>query len=458
MLKKISLNQRTIGNFIFPSSYAYLSDESTYVYLISRTGTSIILEKTLFDELQSESIRVELQNKLIQRGFSSSFTYLDVRDRPIRPRFFMIDFTTQCNMSCYYCLRNFNDEGNAISFPQLKAILEYIVSYCRENEIDDIAVQAWGGEPLIAIDKIAFTAEYFEKHDIHARISVQTNGLLLNKNNVDLLSKHKISVGVSMDGVAEIQNIHRRKLGGQDTFNTVTNGLKTLRTIYGDEIGTITVISQFSLLYLEQSLDYFVKHLGLKSIKFNLVHSNGDDFDKSTLVRGEYIQQFVDRLLNHLISLYEEGYEVIEGNIKDRLQNLLTHEFSDLCHTHGCTGGYTFVTFAQNGDVFPCELVGNSVVKMGNINDGISLPELITKSLSNKYFTQRKCSKNQSCDWYSFCRGGCTATILSYNDECRRIAEEECVLNKYLYPKLVELILTRPELIKKMTGDGLNFQ
>jgi len=254
------------------------------------------------------------------------------------------------------------------------------------------------------------------------------------------------------DRCPELHNLHRRDLGDLDTATAVENGIANLHEVYGNQFGTITVCSNYSLKYIERTLYYFARSLKLYSLKFNMVHPNNVDFDMSTLIAPCDIPHFYDRLITKLVALNLEGYEIYESNLSVKLENLLTHNYGDLCHSHGCTGGYTFVTFSREGKIYPCELVYKEDLLLGNIDDDEPLEEQIGRNLHNRYFTSKVDRECRKCDWLPFCRGGCTASAISYGSKGRMVDPMECNINRYLYPKLVSIILENPEYVKILTG------
>jgi len=163
---------------------------------------------------------------------------------------------------------------------------------------------------------------------------------------------------------------------------------------------------------------------------------------------GQYIPE---TLMDEIININKAGKKIFDANVRDKVLNLVKGGCNQLCHSDGCTGGYTFVTFARNGDIYPCELVGNESLKIGNINDG-NLSEIITNSVStNRYFKKKEDEKCHLCPWKVYCNGGCTASILSYGDKSG-IDEKECVINRYLYPRLIDKILNNREDIYYLTN------
>jgi uncharacterized protein len=451
------MNQGYINEFTFESFCffgAYFFSEETKVFLLSKSGTSIVIDITLLNELQSQKPHDDLQFKLFQRGFGSLYdqkraTLPICMSNDTRPDFFMVDFTTKCNMNCVYCLRHFEDSGEIIGEDVLIDICNYIISYCKNNDIRMITFQPWGGEPLLAIDRILLSKTIFDRSDIQVRYSLQTNGLILDTNMFDILLKNNISFGVSIDGCALAHDCHRVDLSGYATHERIVTNIKKIHEFNTEhEFSTISVNSNLNLKHIGTSIDYFVNKLKIRHLKFNIVHPNGEEFDKSMLININSIPEYVNTLLDNIVMQNTNGNHCIEANISDKLLNLLAKRDGEICHTNGCLGGRKFISFGSDGSIFPCELIGSKDNLIGTIYDGFSLVENINNAIDRiPYFKEKRDVKCDTCPFYCFCRGGCYASAYSYGKAAGEIDEIECAVNRVLYPRLINLILNNPSIV-----------
>lgn len=433
---------------------AWLFRGSRYAYLLSDAGTGLVVSLGLADQVARGEPDEDLAFKLYQRGFGR--VYGQERFAPEQeddlPRFFMIDFTTQCNCNCIYCLRHFENVGQTITPEQLTDICRYIIGYCRDCGIDSISFQPWGGEPLIALDRILLAREVFSRAGIRASFSIQTNGLLLTPEVYRTLKAHDIGVGVSIDGDAATHDAHRVDVRGAVTHGRIAAQLKALREIDPDlAIGTISVNSRHSAPHIRHNIAYLVQELGLLRLKFNLVHPNGEGFDHSMLLTEAEIPAYVEDVLQGVLEQRAAGYPVTETNIMDKAMNLLCRPDDDLCHSRGCRGGRRFISFSQEGDIYPCELIGSTPNRMGNIRDGIPLPQLLARAQQTlPYFEPRRTDECRDCPWLPFCGGGCRASAMAYGREAAQVDPMECAVNRALYPRLVELLLEDPARVEEL--------
>ena len=439
--------------FSFQGAHCYYNE--TKCFLLSSFGTTIIIDRALMAEIDDASVSENLAFKLYQRGFATAYNNPRFIDHPfeIKPTLFMIDFTTKCNCNCIYCLRHFEDVGDSISLVQLDKITDYIIDYCQKNRISNISFQPWGGEPMIELEKVIHCKNRFTDAGINAAFTIQTNGLLLTLENFKKLRDNDIHIGVSIDGLAEVHDAHRLDVRGNKTHSRIVNNLKAILEQYPDcNIGTLSVNSAYSMDNISEDVDYIVNHIGIPSIKFNLVHpSGGCDFNEEILISKENLPEYVSRVLRAVIEQINKGNRCYESNIADKLCNLMGLPKDNMCNSMGCRGGVTFISFDRDGNIYPCEMIGRPEMKLGNVSDGEDLIELIVKAHdSNPYYAPRRVDSCCGCPFFYYCRGGCKACSLAYGKEAAEIDDIECEINKALYPMLIELILDNPDLAEKI--------
>lgn len=439
--------------FSFHGAHCYFHD--TRCFLLSGAGTSIVLDRALAEEIKHRSVSDDLAFKLYQRGFGSAYGHPRFPERPaeIRPTLFMIDFTTKCNCNCIYCLRHFEDAGESISPEQLDRITDYIIDYCHKYRIKNIAFQPWGGEPMIELDKILHCKKRLEDAGVSAAFTLQTNGLLLTMENYRKLRGSDIHIGVSIDGLAEVHDAHRLDVRGGKTHGRVVENLKAILAQYPDcSIGTLSVNSAYSMEHIAEDVDYIVNHIGISRIKCNLVHpSGGCDFPEEMLISREELPEYVRRVLDAVIGQIRKGNPCYEANIADKLCNLLGLPNDNMCNSAGCRGGVSFISFDRSGNIYPCEMIGRPEMVLGNVSDGSDLIELIVKAQdTNPYYAPRKTGACADCPFFCYCRGGCKACSLAYGKEAAEIDGVECEINKALYPLLIDILLTDPQLAEKL--------
>jgi uncharacterized protein len=458
LLKKI--NSYQVADFNFLGCDCFINHDNSFI-LNRHSGTSMIISNDILEKISSSNLDESIKFKLIQKGFAivqnSNEIQYDFEDKFNLPRSFLIELTKKCNLHCRYCFRDFNLTKNneEISYSEINFICQYILNYCKKYNIRNITLQGWGGEPLLCLDKLVYIKNFFKKSDVKIDIMIQTNATLITKNIARVLKDNQFGVGISIDGFESVQNLQRPYSDGRKSFNDVMRGIKNLNEV-SQKFGVISIITKESLPYTEKIIEFLANDLKANSIKLNIMHAN-KHADNNMAINNSEISLFIDKMLNKLINLNENGIHITESNISSKLKNLLIRVSGSICKMAGCNGGKQLISFDKNGNVYPCELTDHSDEILGNIHTEESLPLLIQKGSKNKkYFQNKKIPECDECTYYCFCKGGCSAAVKYSNYECA-IDIQECYVNKELYPKLIKLILDKPKTVEKMVDKSIVF-
>jgi uncharacterized protein len=139
-----------------------------------------------------------------------------------------------CNLNCSYCFYLHKEDllSTSNNWRMSDALLEkFIRKYIQEQDHDEIVFSWQGGEPtLCGLDYfkkiVAFERKYMGNKIIQN--DLQTNGTLLDNDWCIFLRDHNFLVGLSVDGPAELHDIHRRTKSGKPTFHRVWRAVELL--------------------------------------------------------------------------------------------------------------------------------------------------------------------------------------------------------------------------------------
>lgn len=444
------------GQLSFCGCYAFSKGKKHL--LLGENGNIILINDTIYRKILDNELDEEIWFKLLQRRLAVH----KEQDSPsqeesilIRPTYFMIDMTNRCNMGCRYCLRDNKSslEVKVIDKEMVIRICKYIANYCKKNNIGQAYIQPWGGEPLLEKDKIFLIQEEMQRNGITANITIETNGLLLSDKLMKELYDRNIGYGISIDGFAEVHDGQRTFPNGMGTHERVEQAVRKTQKYYGEHTSVLATATKQSIPYLGEIIEYFAKDLKVNKIKMNFVHKSVFQQEDEFCVDEEDIETGINQMCRKLVSLNEENINIMEYNLWVKMMNILTNRKMDACISRGCSGGRSMIVFDVHGNIFPCDVTDFSEESIGNISDSQDLNKLIQFGIEEKsYFFKKESKECLNCPWRHFCRGGCTVHVKCAGEKPGSIDRIECTANKVLYPKIIELILEKPELVNRMVG------
>ena len=154
-----------------------------------------------------------------------------------------IEITNMCNLSCTYCYAEtlLPEKHKSMNLFTNELYRTTIMKILSESKSDFLDIVFHGGEPLLHKPEWFDEACTFAKemaNEVNKKVffSMQSNLTILRDAHVDVFKKHKVSVGVSLDGDKETHN----KMRGR--FNTTIRNIEKLRDagLFG---GVIIVVS-----------------------------------------------------------------------------------------------------------------------------------------------------------------------------------------------------------------------
>ncbi|MFJ9692753.1 FxsB family cyclophane-forming radical SAM/SPASM peptide maturase [Kitasatospora sp. NPDC101183] len=133
-------------------------------------------------------------------------------------RQFLLKIHSRCNLACDYCYvyqaadQSWRDRPRRMELPTVRRTARRIGEHARRHGLDEVTVVLHGGEPLLvgAAHLDALLRELAVAGP-RVRFSLQTNGLRLLDDPalLDVLHRHRVAVGVSMDGTPADHDRHR---------------------------------------------------------------------------------------------------------------------------------------------------------------------------------------------------------------------------------------------------------
>lgn len=356
------------------------------------------------------------------RAKASAFaSELDLLRHGLKPSAVYFNPTERCNLNCSYCYipEGMRRSGAHMSKKQLLDALARLKLYFVENmaqgELPQVVFH--GAEPLLNRDALFSGIELFSND---FRFGVQTNGTLLDREAVEFLRDHNVSIGISLDAAtAQVADRTRKTWEGASVFDRVVSSLDLLRERlkgYGNWSVISTLTSQ-NMEHLCGLVDLFHDQ-EVPTCLINVVRCtlpSAREIRPNDVLAAQALTAALDRTYEHY---KKTGRKLIVGNFANILLAIMAPTARRLmCDISPCGAGRCFFALAPNGDLFPCsEFVGVPEFKGGNLFEGSIKGALESSPFTQ--ITQRRVEDVEPCRRCAirhFCGAPCPAEAYTMN-------------------------------------------
>ncbi|GAB3845812.1 FxsB family cyclophane-forming radical SAM/SPASM peptide maturase [Micromonospora andamanensis] len=251
---------------------------------------------------------------------------------------FILKLSSRCNLACDYCYiyelsdQTWRQQPTTMTSRTVDRTALRIGEHVQAHGLKQVDVVFHGGEPLLAgpalIDYAARAVRAAARGTV-VNLSVQTNGLLLDERMVATLRRHRISVGVSLDGGTSANDRHRQYRDGRGSFAGVAANLVRLmggpdRALFGGLLCTIDLannpvqVYEDLLKFAPPSINFLLPHRNWTSPRIEKVAPTGHPY-------GDWLAAIFDRwygaprketrvvLFEELMNLLLGGASNVEG-------------------------------------------------------------------------------------------------------------------------------------------------
>ncbi|WP_290082232.1 radical SAM/SPASM domain-containing protein [Paramuribaculum intestinale] len=142
-----------------------------------------------------------------------------------------INPTLVCNFACPYCFE-YDHNGKTMTTETEDRIVDFVKSH---SEAKSMRITWFGGEPLIAFDRIESLSKKLMSLDLEYDAGIISNGYLVNEDVAKRISHlHITSMQITLDGLKERHDSRRCLKNGGATFDRIISSMKLLREFAPD--------------------------------------------------------------------------------------------------------------------------------------------------------------------------------------------------------------------------------
>lgn len=198
-----------------------------------------------------------------------------------------------------------------MSAPVRDALFARLREHSLSHHVNPIVVVIHGGEPLLVgtsyLDEWVTGLRMSMEGAANVHVRLQTNGLLLDSEWIELFHRHNIRIGISIDGPKSYNDQFRVDHGGRGSFDRVLAGLRRLleHELGSEVFGAILSVANPEIPAIE--MWDFWRSLGVTRYDFNLPHCT---YDNPPSVDQDVLTNWMIELFDLWWSLDDPAYEI----------------------------------------------------------------------------------------------------------------------------------------------------
>ena len=340
-----------------------------------------------------------------------------------------------CNLDCKYCFflsKEMLYPGSR--FRMADELLETYIRQLLESQASDEVIVGWqGGEPTLMglpfFERSVELVERYKQPGQRVSYTMQTNGTKLDTRWCRFLKKHKVLVGLSVDGPKAMHDAYRVDKGGKGSFDDVMRGWRHL-TDQGVEVNILCTVHAANADHPVEVYRFFRDELRTQFVQFIPIvervtpqllpianqgwGERGSDPRPLYLLEGD---QVTDRSVGSeqwgrfLTGVFDEWIKADVGKVYVQMFDAALASWvgapPSMCiFTETCGSA---LALEHNGDVYSCDHFVEPAYKLGNIQE-VHMLELVTSEQQRKFGLAKRDTLPKYCRDCSVrfaCHGEC---------------------------------------------------
>ena len=259
-----------------------------------------------------------------------------------------LGLTDACNLACDYCFRPPSRQHPPMMSRETAQRAIIGLAHLCHTSSERATIIFFGGEPLLNRStleySVHFAREWTSVSGVQFDFIVATNGTLLDDDTIDLFSRERFCVQVSIDGSPETHNLHRRLISGKGSHREATAKLNRLIGS-GVRVTARATIADNSVPYSTRLAS--LRALGCQSVFVKFAARNaGHGVGSEPVVMHD--PQDYDNAVQELLSAERTGVRIYPHS--DHVASLTTKRWRGFV----CASGTAALSVSPDGWIFPC--------------------------------------------------------------------------------------------------------
>ena len=363
--------------------------------------------------------------------------------------------TEACDAACTYCYEC-HKSNKFMSFDTARKIVDLVFKLSETDnstfintKTKAVILDFIGGEPLLNIDVIEKTCDYFWNKALMLnhrfadtfRISMISNGLnYFNPKVQDFIRKFdsRLSFGITIDGDKEMHDACRIRPDGSGTWEQANAAQMHFHKTYNRKLNTKVTIAPNNLPFFDRTVKYFIEN------GYTVIHANPVFEEEWTVEQAKLYYEKLKLIADYIVSnnLQDRIYfSVFDKNLFRPIPEEEQHPF--------CGGTGDMCAFGTDGTAYPCirymnmSLNGSQPeIRVGNCERGIYQTEEEKAILRDMASVTRRSSNDDECyncpiaSGCGNCSAWCYQKYGTYNKKDKGICwmhRARCLANEYYF-------------------------
>lgn len=316
-----------------------------------------------------------------------------------------------CNLRCRYCFYHDISQNRQIDSYGLMSTknLEIVVKKALAYADHQCIFSFQGGEPTLVGLDFYFKLIELQKMYNHKKVkifnTIQTNGYIVDDQWARYFAENNFLVGVSLDGIKEINDFYRVDKKGKGTYFAIMKCIQLLKK-HQVKFNILTVITAQGAKKIEKIYNFYKKN-SLKYLQFISC------LDPLGEIRGQHSYSLTPDLKAYFLKrLFDLWYkDLMDGDFVyiryfDNLIGILKGYTPESCGMVGHCTAQTVVE-ADTG-IYPCDFYVLDDYRLGSLDtdsfEEIEQARKLSGFIQASMAIDDKCKR---CPYRKLCRGGC---------------------------------------------------
>jgi uncharacterized protein len=367
-----------------------------------------------------------IRQEILYAPMSADY-HMTLEEKPII-KALCLNIAHDCNLRCRYCFAGQGGYGKwrmLMSFDVARRAVDFLIAHSGSRK--HCEMDFFGGEPLmnwhVVQQTVSYVREQEKKHNKVFKLSLTTNGTMLDPQKVDYLNENHISLILSLDGRKKMHDHMRPGVHGEGTYDEVYKNLKyCVEHRNGEEYYVRGTYTKYNLDFTTDVLDMVDK--GFPELSMEPVIGAEDE---------DYAIQESD--LPAVKKEYERLAQAYLQRESEKRPFFFFHFNMDLwkgpClpkRLRGCGAGHEYLAVVPNGDIYPChQFVGRDGYVIGNVYSGLKNMKMMKDFRENHVLNKEECV---GCWAKFFCSGGCHANNEAFGGDITKPYHLSCEIQR----------------------------